>query len=459
MNIFRLAGDMTHLASVLVLLLKIHTIKSCAGVSLRTQELYAIVFATRYLDIFTSFVSVYNTFMKLVFLGSSFSIVWYMRYHKAVHRTYDREQDTFRHWFLVLPCLVLALLIHEKFTFLEVLWTFSLYLEAVAILPQLVLLQRTRNIDNLTGQYIFLLGGYRGLYILNWIYRYFTEPHFVHWIIALWLWITMVDARFIGGRGVEKYVTFGQNYVVKWGQGHISTLHSGKEVDLYMDQSSGAGFESKNIYGSGLFQMRIKVPGGNSGGVLTSLGSNHDEIDFEFLGNNDGKPITLQTNIFANGEGNREERFLLWFNPIKHYHTYGILWNPYQIVFYVDNIPIRVYKNQNGVNYPSKPMQVEASLWNGDAWATDGGRTKINYAYSPFIAHFQDFSGLSGCYIDGRSDNVATCGSSNYWWNGGKYQRLSGYEQKIYEHIRKKYMNYDYCTDRSKYQSPPRECY
>ncbi|KAF8113183.1 hypothetical protein N665_0054s0002 [Sinapis alba] len=282
--------------------------------------------------------------------------------------------------------------------------------------------------------------------------------------VALWLWITMVHARFIGGRGVEKYVTFSQNYVVKWGQGHISTLHSGKEVDLYMDQSSGAGFESKNIYGSGLFQMRIKVPGGNSGGVvtafyLTSLGSNHDEIDFEFLGNNDGKPITLQTNVFANGEGNREERFLLWFNPIKHYHTYGILWNPYQIVFYVDNIPIRVYKNEKGVNYPSKPMQVEASLWNGDAWATDGGRTKINYAYSPFIAHFQDFSGLSGCYVDGRSDNVATCGSSNYWWNGGKYQRLSGYEQKIYEHFRKKYMNYDYCTDRSKYQSPPRECY
>jgi len=125
---------------------------------LKTQELYAIVFATRYLDIFTSFVSLYNTSMKLVFLGSSFSIVWYMKYHKAVHRTYDREQDTFRHWFLVLPCFLLALLIHEKFTFLEVLWTSSLYLEAVAILPQLVLLQRTRNIDNLTGQYIFLLG-------------------------------------------------------------------------------------------------------------------------------------------------------------------------------------------------------------------------------------------------------------------------------------------------------------
>ncbi|KAH9603686.1 hypothetical protein KSS87_009262 [Heliosperma pusillum] len=158
MNIFRLAGDMTHLASVLVLLLKIHTIKSCAGVSLKTQELYAIVFATRYLDIFTDFISLYNSVMKLIFLSSSFSIVWYMRHHKIVRRSYDKDQDTFRHWFLVLPCLFLACLTCEKYTFKEIMWTFSLFLEAVAILPQLVLLQRTRNIDNLTGQYVFLLG-------------------------------------------------------------------------------------------------------------------------------------------------------------------------------------------------------------------------------------------------------------------------------------------------------------
>ncbi|XP_071938244.1 ER lumen protein-retaining receptor isoform X2 [Coffea arabica] len=128
------------------------------SISLKTQELYAIVFATRYLDIFTDYISLYNTIMKLIFLGSSFSIVWYMRHHKVVRRSYDRDQDTFRHLFLVLPCLLLALVIHEKFTFKEVMWAFSIFLEAVAILPQLVLLQRTRNIDNLTGQYVFLLG-------------------------------------------------------------------------------------------------------------------------------------------------------------------------------------------------------------------------------------------------------------------------------------------------------------
>lgn len=45
MNIFRLAGDMTHLASVLVLLLKIHTIKSCAGnISLHISFFFLWVF-------------------------------------------------------------------------------------------------------------------------------------------------------------------------------------------------------------------------------------------------------------------------------------------------------------------------------------------------------------------------------------------------------------------------------
>lgn len=38
------------------------------------------------------------------------------------------------------------------------LWAFSIYLEAIAILPQLVLLQRSGNVDNLAVQYVFFLG-------------------------------------------------------------------------------------------------------------------------------------------------------------------------------------------------------------------------------------------------------------------------------------------------------------
>ncbi|VFQ69700.1 unnamed protein product [Cuscuta campestris] len=93
------------------------------------------------------------------------------------------------------------------------------------------------------------------------------------------------------------------------------------------------------MYGSGFFEMKIKVPHQDSAGVVTAfyLISNkqngHDELDFEFLGNRKGKPITLQTNIFTEGVGNREQRIALnWFDPSADFHTYQILWNQHQIV-------------------------------------------------------------------------------------------------------------------------------
>ena len=90
------------------------------GISLKTQELYAVVFLARYLDLLTDFFSLYNSVMKVVFIASSLAIVWCMRYHRAVRRTYDRELDTFRHYFLILGSFVLALIFHEKFTVQEV---------------------------------------------------------------------------------------------------------------------------------------------------------------------------------------------------------------------------------------------------------------------------------------------------------------------------------------------------
>lgn len=55
MNIFRLLGDLAHLASFLLLLLRLRERKSAVGISLKTQELYLIVFCARYLDLFTNF--------------------------------------------------------------------------------------------------------------------------------------------------------------------------------------------------------------------------------------------------------------------------------------------------------------------------------------------------------------------------------------------------------------------
>ena len=65
MNLFRICGDMAHLLSFVVMFWKLHTSRSVAGISLKTQELYVIVFIARYLDLFWNFLSIYNWVMKV----------------------------------------------------------------------------------------------------------------------------------------------------------------------------------------------------------------------------------------------------------------------------------------------------------------------------------------------------------------------------------------------------------
>jgi len=98
--------------------------------------------------------------------------------------TWEPSLDTFKIEYLLIPCFILALIFNYEFSFIEILWTFSIYLEAVAILPQLFQMQRTGEAETITSHYLFALGAYRALYILNWIWRYFVD-HQIYWIVVL----------------------------------------------------------------------------------------------------------------------------------------------------------------------------------------------------------------------------------------------------------------------------------
>ena len=140
-----------------------------AGISFKTQALYVTVFLTRYLDLFYDYVSLYNTVMKIFFIASSVYILYLM---KIQYRpSHDPSIDTFRIEYLLGPCVLLALIFNYKFSFTEILWSFSIFLESVAILPQLFLLQRTGEAEAITTHYLAALGAYRAFYIPNWIYR------------------------------------------------------------------------------------------------------------------------------------------------------------------------------------------------------------------------------------------------------------------------------------------------
>eukprot|EP00039_Didymoeca_costata_P018363 m.333159 g.333159 ORF g.333159 m.333159 type:complete len:216 (+) comp17084_c0_seq1:116-763(+) len=177
MNIFRLCGDLSHVIAIILLLAKIWKTRSAAGISGKSQVLFTIVYITRYLDVFFTFISWYNTFMKFMFVGTSCTTV-YLIFQKF-QATYDRNHDTFRIELVLGPCFLLSLIpgFHYAFTILEVCWAFSIYLEAVAIMPQLFMLTKTGAAENITSHYLLFLGLYRAFYIMNWIKRYIDPEH------------------------------------------------------------------------------------------------------------------------------------------------------------------------------------------------------------------------------------------------------------------------------------------
>jgi len=118
----------------------------------------------------------YNTVFKLVFIASSSYTVYLML--NDYKPTHDPNIDTFKVQYLLGASALLGCALPYKYTPTEILWAFSIWLESVAILPQLFMLQRTGEAETITTHYIFALGAYRTLYIPNWVYRYFAEGYF-----------------------------------------------------------------------------------------------------------------------------------------------------------------------------------------------------------------------------------------------------------------------------------------
>ena len=189
---------------------------------MRTHELFLLVFVTRYLDLFTTFYSIYNSCMKILYICTTALVIYTIKIKEPIASTYDKAQDSFLHWkFAVAPAFVVSLITHlvqNSFAInpMDLLWTFSIYLESIAILPQLIVLQRYREVENLTGNYVFFMGAYRFLYILNWVYRSYHEPYYQHHFVVY----------FCGVLQTLLYVDFFYYYVKSKAKGGKFTLPS-----------------------------------------------------------------------------------------------------------------------------------------------------------------------------------------------------------------------------------------
>ncbi|KAL2023234.1 hypothetical protein VTK56DRAFT_3357 [Thermocarpiscus australiensis] len=173
-TIFRIAADLSHITAKCILLFSIHRNRSSEGVSLLTQLFYALVFITRYTDLFSESYA-WNYFFKVFYLLSSFYTIAIMRF--VYPRTREREVAWKLSAAILVGCLLLSPFVmlifdpSELWSFQEWLWVFSQVLESVCVLPQLLLLRQTTVPTVITSFYIVFLGSYRGLYLINWILR------------------------------------------------------------------------------------------------------------------------------------------------------------------------------------------------------------------------------------------------------------------------------------------------
>ncbi|XP_010684075.1 xyloglucan endotransglucosylase protein 7 isoform X1 [Beta vulgaris subsp. vulgaris] len=268
------------------------------------------------------------------------------------------------------------------------------------------------------------------------------------------------------GREAEILGGLAQDFDITWGDGRGKFHENGTLLTLSLDKYSGSGFQSKNEYLFAKIDINMKLISDNSAGTVTTFylssnGTAHDEIDFEFLGNLSGQPYTIHTNIYSQGKGNREQQFYLWFDPTIDFHSYSILWNPARIVFFVDDIPIREFKNMEafGVPFPNKqPMRIFSSLWNADDWATQGGRVHTDWSKAPFVASYRNFNATSCVWSfessSCKSDPQLT-GIDNAWL----MKELDSNSLKKIRWVQENYMTYNYCNDNWRFhEGLPKEC-
>lgn len=174
-NIFRYLGDFTHLLSICILVYSMIKKRSSSGISIKTQYLYLIVYLCRYVNPHLFRPPLYNIFFKFFYMISTGVIILLMK--TRLKRSYDKRHDNFVIFIPLIACIPFALLSTENYELEEILWTYSLCLESVAILPQLFLLQRTQRVNVLTQEYIFFLGSYRFFYICNWIRKHIKHGY------------------------------------------------------------------------------------------------------------------------------------------------------------------------------------------------------------------------------------------------------------------------------------------
>ncbi|KAH1257217.1 ER lumen protein-retaining receptor B [Glycine max] len=214
---FFIASETVHVAGIIALIYKLFALKTCTGLSLKTQELTALFLAAR-LSCSTLTEANIHTALDLISLFATLFLIWMIRF--KLKSSYIKDLDNLRLYFvvnivntvhsrvnlehtlklalfafneyIVVPSAILAILIHPFTThwrLVRIVWAFSLYLEAVSVLPQLRFMQNAKMVETFTGYYVFALGVSRFIALAYWLIQiYETRGAYLFLVGSGYFW-------------------------------------------------------------------------------------------------------------------------------------------------------------------------------------------------------------------------------------------------------------------------------
>jgi ER lumen protein retaining receptor len=164
------------------------------GISLKTLQIYAAVFAARLISVvehqgYLPYDRSGDYIYHLAEGGSlalciSCMFMMYTRYSRSYQVDYDNfgsylMPSTLGSLWLIVPCCVFAVFLHPSLNedfISDTFWTASMYLETCAIIPQLYMFQQSTSnkgiVEVIISHYVFALGFARICDMIFWVYSY-----------------------------------------------------------------------------------------------------------------------------------------------------------------------------------------------------------------------------------------------------------------------------------------------
>ena len=171
-------SSLTQMFAFIIVVIKVYTFQNSSGLSINTLICYALLLSARLFTnlLFSGYLPSDNSgdwFYQLTEFISLLSVLLLIFLTLNTYKeTSDYMNDKVHYYYLAIPSFILSCIVHTSlngFLPTDITWCFSMYLEAVAIFPQIQLfIVKKGQIETYTSHYVALCGLSRFLSLIFW---------------------------------------------------------------------------------------------------------------------------------------------------------------------------------------------------------------------------------------------------------------------------------------------------